>query len=110
MSRKKQTGFPYRLLRVQLLIFVLLLIPAFVVAIRYPAVCLSLGRSAMARGDEARAVRLLQRSDTEEARLLLRDLKERQADEMLQNGAYVWNATPRSLSPLERNIGFWTQA
>ena len=22
----------------------------------------------------------------------------------------VWNATPRSLSPLERNIGFWTQA
>ena len=20
----------------------------------------------------------------------------------------VWNATPRSLSPLERNIGFWT--
>ena len=88
MSRKKQTGFPYRLLRVQLLIFVLLLIPAFVVAIRYPAVCLSLGRSAMARGDEARAVRLLQRSDTEEARLLLRDLKERQADELMQNGAY----------------------
>ena len=22
----------------------------------------------------------------------------------------VWNATPRSLSPLERNTGFWTQA
>src|SRR5574340_544473 len=22
----------------------------------------------------------------------------------------VWNATPRSLSPLEGNIGFWTQA
>ena len=22
----------------------------------------------------------------------------------------VWNAAPRSLSPLERNIGFWTQA
>ena len=22
----------------------------------------------------------------------------------------VWNATPRALSPLERNIGFWTQA
>ena len=22
----------------------------------------------------------------------------------------VWNATPRSLSPLERNNGFWTQA
>ena len=22
----------------------------------------------------------------------------------------VWNATPRSLSPLERNIGFWTEA
>ena len=22
----------------------------------------------------------------------------------------VWNATPRSLSPLERNIGFWIQA
>ena len=22
----------------------------------------------------------------------------------------IWNATPRSLSPLERNIGFWTQA
>ena len=22
----------------------------------------------------------------------------------------VWNATPRSLSPLERTIGFWTQA
>ena len=22
----------------------------------------------------------------------------------------VWNATPRSLSPLERNIDFWTQA
>ena len=22
----------------------------------------------------------------------------------------VWNATPRSRSPLERNIGFWTQA
>ena len=22
----------------------------------------------------------------------------------------VWNATPRSLSPLERNIGFWTPA
>ena len=22
----------------------------------------------------------------------------------------VWNATPRCLSPLERNIGFWTQA
>ena len=22
----------------------------------------------------------------------------------------VWNATPRSLSPLDRNIGFWTQA
>ena len=22
----------------------------------------------------------------------------------------VWNATPRSLSPLESNIGFWTQA
>ena len=22
----------------------------------------------------------------------------------------VWNATPRYLSPLERNIGFWTQA
>ena len=25
-------------------------------------------------------------------------------------GGCVWNATPRSLSPLERNIGFWTQA
>ena len=22
----------------------------------------------------------------------------------------VWNAAPRSLSPLERNVGFWTQA
>ena len=22
----------------------------------------------------------------------------------------VWNATPRSLSPLERKLGFWTQA
>ena len=22
----------------------------------------------------------------------------------------VWNATPRSWSPLERNLGFWTQA
>src|SRR5574337_328094 len=22
----------------------------------------------------------------------------------------VWNATPRSLSPLERNIGFWTRS
>ena len=22
----------------------------------------------------------------------------------------VWNATPRSRSPLERNLGFWTQA
>ena len=22
----------------------------------------------------------------------------------------VWNATPRSRSPMERNIGFWTQA
>ena len=25
-------------------------------------------------------------------------------------GVVVGNATPRSLSPLERNIGFWTQA
>ena len=36
------------------------------------------------------------------------------SDELLQdaikNPGCVWNATPKSLSPLERNIGFWTQA
>src|SRR5574337_32318 len=28
----------------------------------------------------------------------------------LHDALPIWNATPRSLSPLERNTGFWTQA
>ena len=28
----------------------------------------------------------------------------------IEGSGDVWNATPRSLSPLERNTGFWTQA
>ena len=88
MSKQKRTGFPYRLLRVQLLLFVLLLIPAILLAVRYPALCLSLGRSAMARGDDERAIRYLARSDTEEARLLLNDLQERRAGTLLDAGAY----------------------
>ena len=46
--------------------------------------------------------------DKEEKRIALftKDSKEYS----LPNASCVWNATPRSLSPLERNIGFWTQA
>ena len=88
MSKKKRTGFPFRLLRIQLVLFAVLLVAALIVASQYPKLCLSIGRSALENGNVERAAKYLARSDTEEARLLLSDLREVQIAAMIEAGSY----------------------
>ena len=65
-------------------------------------------KEAKDKGEKERYTHL----NAEFQRIARRDKKAFLSDQCkeIKDPGCVWNATPRSLSPLERNIGFWTQA
>jgi len=89
MSKRSETEIKYRLIRIQLIVFAVLLALGTAGALLYPSICLSLGRRAMDAGDTERAVRYLTLAGSEEnAQDLLRATKERYAESLLENGQY----------------------
>lgn len=88
MKKKGRTAFPYALLRTEVVLFLVLLALAVAAIAQYPRLCLSLGQRALQAGEEEKAVRLLERADSEEATALLRSIRTAQAERLIDEGDY----------------------
>lgn len=90
MRKKHESEISYPLMRIQLIVFAVLLALGVTVALLYPSICLSLGRRAMENGDTERAVRYLRQAGSEdEAQRLLNASRERQAEALLAEERYA---------------------
>ena len=90
MSKKSETGISYPLMRIQLIVFAVLLALGIMAALLYPSVCLSLGRRAMENGDVDRAVYFLKQAGSEdEVQRMLDASREQQAEALLAKEQYA---------------------
>ncbi len=84
MKKTRETEIAYPLMRIQLIVFAVLLALGVTAALLYPSVCLTIGRRAAEEGDTERAVRYLKRAGAgDEAQSLLRDAQDKQIDSLI---------------------------
>ena len=89
MSKRSESEIKYPLIRIQLIVFAVLLALGVTAALLYPSICLSLGRRAMDAGDTERAIRYFTLAGSEkDAQDLLRTTREQQAGSLLESGRY----------------------
>ena len=88
MHDTDNTTFPHALIQKQAALFLVLLAVVLFCIARYPAWALALGRRAAERGHEDRAIRILEKVDTEEAQALLRSVQEQKTEKLIEEGVF----------------------